>query len=85
MSSNEIKPSIRDYLSRHIGGAVVKDSDDIFAMGLVNSMFAMQLVTFIESAFRLEIGPDDLEMDNFRSIDAMTRLVEKKGGGQELR
>jgi acyl carrier protein len=59
----------------------VKDSDDIFVMGLVNSMFAMQLVEFTEKKFDIEIGPEDLSMDNFRTINAMAALVERNSGG----
>ncbi len=41
-------------------------------------MFAMQLVLFIEQAFQINIDNEDLELDNFRTINSMTRLVERK-------
>jgi len=44
----------------------------------VNSMFAMQLVQFVESTFGIAVENDDLELDNFRSIDALAALVERK-------
>jgi acyl carrier protein len=78
MSQSVIKGDVKAFLSRHVRGVDVKDGDDIFTMGLVNSMFAMQLVEFIEKRFQVEIGPDDLEMDNFRTIDAIAALVERK-------
>ena len=56
----------------------MKDDQDIFASGFVNSMFAMQLVQFIEQQFGFDIEADDLDLDNFRSIDAMTRFIERK-------
>ncbi|MDI1443047.1 phosphopantetheine-binding protein [Polyangium sp. 6x1] len=85
MSQSTIKGDVKSFLSRHVRGVDVKDSDDIFTMGLVNSMFAMQLVEFIEKRFEVEIGPDDLEMDNFRSIDAIAALVERKSSGDGAR
>ena len=82
MSQSVIKSDVKAFLSRHIRGVDVKDSDDIFTMGLVNSMFAMQLVEFVESRFNVEIGPEDLEITNFRTIDAISALVERKSSGE---
>ena len=69
---------IRAFLSRFIGNRPVQDDGDIFALGLVSSLFAMQLVLFIEKEFQLTIGNDDLDLENFRTIDAMVKLIEKK-------
>jgi methoxymalonate biosynthesis acyl carrier protein len=44
-------------------------------------MFAMQLVQFVETEFSVAVEDADLEMDNFRSIDALTALVERKTAG----
>ncbi len=81
MSQSMIKSDVKAFLSRHVRGVEVKDGDDIFTMGLVNSMFAMQLVEFVEKRFSVEIGPEDLEIDNFRSIDAISALVLRKSVG----
>lgn len=81
MSQDTVKQEIKSFLHRHIRGVEVRDADDIFVMGLVSSMFAMQLVDFTEQKFGIEIGPDDLQLDNFRSVNAISALVERKTGG----
>jgi acyl carrier protein len=65
-------------MSRSFNGAAIRDEDDVFALGFANSLFAMQLVAFVEGEFRIEIDSDDLEIDNFRSIAAISGLVERK-------
>jgi methoxymalonate biosynthesis acyl carrier protein len=70
--------AISAFLSRHIRNAEIGLSDDIFATGLVNSLFALQLVTFIESHFSLSIEDEDLVPENFNSILAMASFVERK-------
>ncbi|MEC4892948.1 MAG: acyl carrier protein [Oscillatoria sp. PMC 1051.18] len=75
---NEVKTKIKNFLSQYFGNREIKDDEDIFAAGFVNSMFAMQLVLFIEQEFQISIDNEDLEFDNFRTIAAMTRLVEAK-------
>lgn len=56
----------------------LKDEDDIFTSGYVNSLFAMQLVLFVEKTFRIKIENEDLQMDNFRTINALARLITEK-------
>ncbi|MEH1798878.1 acyl carrier protein [Nostoc sp.] len=75
---SEIQAKIREFLSRFFRNHDLQLDEDIFALGFVNSMFAMQLVLFIEQAFQINIDNEDLELDNFRTINSMTRLVERK-------
>jgi methoxymalonate biosynthesis acyl carrier protein len=74
------KQQIREFVSRFVRGHDLGDAEDIFATGFVNSMFAMQLVNFVEQTFGTTVESDDMEIDNFRSIDAITALVERKQG-----
>ncbi|MGG0815623.1 acyl carrier protein [Paenibacillus alvei] len=74
----EIKNRTRAFLSNFIKKKELQDTDDIFAIGDVNSLFAMQLVMFIEKEFGIEIENSDLNLNNFRSIQAITTFVESK-------
>jgi acyl carrier protein len=47
-------------------------------MGFVNSLFAMQLVLFVEKEFDVRVENDDLDLENFRSANAIVRFVERK-------
>jgi acyl carrier protein len=74
----ETKVKIKNFLSRHIQNQNLQDDIDIFASGFVNSLFAMQLVLFVEGEFSIQLGSEDLDLDNFRSINALANLVERK-------
>lgn len=69
---------IRAYLARFFPGYELRDEDDIFRLGFVTSMFALQLVGFLEREFAIAIENEDLELDNFRSVAALCRMVERK-------
>ncbi|GCE51348.1 acyl carrier protein [Thermosporothrix hazakensis] len=73
-----IKEKIRLFLHRHVAQAGLDDDQDIFAQGFVNSLFAMQLVLFVEKEFEISIEDDDLDIDNFRSVNAIAQLVARK-------
>jgi methoxymalonate biosynthesis acyl carrier protein len=77
MTDASVAP-LRAFMANAFQGRNIADDDDIFALGFANSLFAMQLVAFVEREFGIEIGSEDLEMDNFRSIRAISALVERK-------
>ncbi|MBW3655411.1 MAG: acyl carrier protein [Gemmatimonadetes bacterium] len=72
------KQAIRDFVARFMRERELRDDEDIFATGYVNSMFAMQLVQFVETRFEITAESDDLEIDNFRSVDAIAAFVQRK-------
>jgi acyl carrier protein len=71
---------IKAFLEPHLAGQEIGDDDDIFALGYVNSLFAMQLVAFVENEFGFTIGSEDMEFDNFRTVGGIVRLVGAKSG-----
>ena len=80
MTDEAIRQRLREFVGRFFRGHDLQDGEDIFATGYVNSMFAMQLVQFVESNFGIAVESEDLEIDNFRSIDALSAFVERKLG-----
>jgi acyl carrier protein len=72
------KTKIKEFLARFFRNHELKNDEDIFALGFVNSLLAMQLVSFVEKEFSVEIDDDDLDLDNFRSINNIDALVAKK-------
>ncbi|MBO3459437.1 acyl carrier protein [Aetokthonos hydrillicola Thurmond2011] len=74
----DIKLQIRKFLSQYFGDYNLQDDENIFSLGFVNSMFAIQLVLFIEKEFQLTVDNEDLEFENFKSINAIYNLLEKK-------
>jgi methoxymalonate biosynthesis acyl carrier protein len=75
--------SIHQGLVRHLEGRlgqVVDVDQDIFASGLVSSMFAMELVVHLEQTYDIAIAGPDLRLDNFRTIQRMADSVLRLNG-----
>jgi len=81
MSEESSKTQIRGFLGRLIRDREFGDDEDLLELGFVNSLFAMQLLLFIENSFAIRIEQQDLDLENFRSINAILRLVESKQVG----
>lgn len=75
----DVKTRIRSYFARTISTPLA-DDDDIFARGIVNSLFAMQLLAFVEGEFSIVAEREDLNIRNFSSIAALAAFVEAKLG-----
>jgi methoxymalonate biosynthesis acyl carrier protein len=54
---------------------------DLFADGVITSMFAMELVVQLEESFAVAIVGPDLKLANFRSVAAMADLVRRLRSG----
>ncbi|MFH8387806.1 acyl carrier protein [Kitasatospora sp. NPDC018058] len=73
-----IDQSVIDYLAQYSPGPVPGLDEDLFATGRVNSLFAMQLLTFLEKTFRITLTADDLDLRNFATVGKITAFVLRK-------
>jgi methoxymalonate biosynthesis acyl carrier protein len=48
---------------------------DLFESGLVSSLFALELISYLEKTYLVSIDGEDLQLDNFRTVERMTGLV----------
>jgi methoxymalonate biosynthesis acyl carrier protein len=78
MQANENAKLISSFLLRHIGKDCIGLDEDIFAAGYVNSLFALELITFVEKTFVICVEDQDLDLANFRTITAIDRFVQQK-------
>ncbi len=76
----EQKAKIREFLTRFFRNHELADDEDIFALGFVNSLLAMQLVNFVEKEFGVTVEDEDLDLENFRTVKNINALVERKSG-----
>jgi acyl carrier protein len=81
----ETKVRVKAFLARYIQNYDLQDDQDIFSLGFINSLFAMQLVLFVEKEFSVDVANEDLDIDNFRTINAIAALVECKHSQQPQR
>ncbi len=78
MDVGKAKNQLQEFVVRSLGKPDLADSDDIFEVGEATSLYSMELVLFIEEKLGIPLDDDDLERDNFSTIDAMGSLIERK-------
>ncbi len=80
MTVDNTRARIREFVMAYVKDDELEDNENMFELGYVNSLFAMQLVMFVEKEFAMSIGRDQLKLSNFHSIDSIVALV--KGQNQ---
>ena len=73
-----VKEKLKVFLSKFFNVNEIEETDNIFEKGLVTSLFAMNLVSFIEKEFDISIDNTELDLDNFKDISSIVTLIEKK-------
>ena len=69
------RDDIRRFIATRFPAVELTDSEDIFASGYVNSLFAMELVLHVEGLAGVPVPNDELDLNHFRTVDALVALV----------
>ncbi|MFB9924387.1 acyl carrier protein [Amycolatopsis halotolerans] len=78
-SVSVIQDEIAGYLEKRVKAPILPEQD-LFAAGLVSSLFAMELILHLEESYSVTIAGPDLRLENFRTVRQMTELVSRLGG-----
>ncbi len=75
----QVKETVKSFLQQRIGEDVAFGyEDDIFKLGLVNSLFALELVVFLENTFSITVENEDLDLNNFSAVNNIEQFILRK-------
>jgi len=74
---------VEEFIVREIAlgrgiDSVAHDSD-LLAGDVIDSLGIVQLISFLEGKYGIKVDDEDLDPENFRSVDSIVMLIEKKG------
>ncbi|MTD15351.1 acyl carrier protein [Nakamurella sp. YIM 132087] len=75
LATTDARDQILSFIKGRYPQVEIEPDQDIFQLGFVNSLFAMELVMFVEKTFGVTVPNDELRIDNFRTAEKMTELV----------
>jgi acyl carrier protein len=78
MDSEGIINQVHGFLGQFIGSTDIDPDQNLFSSGMVNSLFAMQLVLFVEKEFGIQVANEDLDIENFKSLNAIVGFIQNK-------
>jgi methoxymalonate biosynthesis acyl carrier protein len=78
--SREIAQLINDQLLVEVSSP----DDDLLATGVLDSLTLVQLLFDLERRFGVTIPLEELEIDDFRSVNSIARLVQARSGAKGI-
>jgi acyl carrier protein len=78
------EPPIKQYLSQHFLVDFSKDANedtDLFEQGFIDSYGYVELVSFLETQFKIRFTDEELISRELRSLSSIVAMVEKKLNG----
>lgn len=73
-----VRDSVRQFIKDSFLVDEFADDDSFMATGIIDSLGVMQLVTFLESEFKISVSDRDLVPENFDSVARVVGFVERK-------
>ena len=74
----DVKKEVREFIKKVTRKVDISDDEDIFQGGIVNSLLTVQLIMFIEKNFKVLIRNDELNLDNFRTLNKIEEYIQTK-------
>lgn len=74
----KIRTIIENNLKIFDSDVEFSDDDHIFRKGFVDSLFAVKLLAYLENEFNIKINNEDLNIENFHSVNKIISFVESK-------
>lgn len=79
-----MQAKLRQYLidTFMYGEGTIKDDQQLFETGVIDSLGFMKLLSFVEESFGVSLDMSEVTIDNFASIDTMVETIESKQAEQ---
>ncbi len=74
---NEIKKEIMSFLEQFFDVNEINEHTNFIKEGMVNSLFAMQLILFLEEKYNIEIANEDINPENFCSVYTVMQYLKR--------
>jgi methoxymalonate biosynthesis acyl carrier protein len=79
VGTEQVVPEIRGWLRENVtGGRDVPEDEPIIENGVLTSLQTVELVMFLEDRFGIMVEDEELDEENFGSVNAIAGLVANK-------
>ena len=73
--TDSINAALLDILNRDMGLGVTSPDTDLFESGILDSFALVNLLLHIEARFNMTVPLEQLNLDSFRSVGAITAFL----------
>ena len=85
MTQDDVQAKILEFVRQQFPAARkrgITETDSLLQQGVIDSMGILEIVTFLEQRFSIQLTDDEMLADHFESVRSMADLVRSKMGGE---
>ena len=73
-----MRDELRKFMERFYNISETDGDTNLYDLGYVNSLFGQQLILFLEKKFNISVEIEDMDINNFSTINNILAFVKKK-------
>lgn len=76
----EVGTTIKQFISQEFvtDGTELTEATNLLEEDIVDSLALFTLIAFIEERFQVKLDPEEVNFENFETLETITKLVESK-------
>jgi len=78
----DVKETVFRFLKEKTKSDALTEETELLKSGLVNSLFALEIVVFVEQTFGVKLKRKDITAENFSSVNRIAALVDRLREGK---
>jgi acyl carrier protein len=79
---DEIGEQIKRFILSEIASDLhithIDDDEPLIESGIVDSLGVLKILSFLDEALGLDLGSDEVKLENFRSVETIRAMVERQ-------
>ncbi|MEK3903799.1 MULTISPECIES: acyl carrier protein [unclassified Paenibacillus] len=76
--NNVLLEDVSAYIQKITNEDIQDRSANLFELGLLTSLDVLDIISYLENNFGIELSDEDVDMHHFGTIDGLVSLVERK-------
>jgi acyl carrier protein len=77
----DTKTTLKEYIVEEFasdGDIAIEDDTNLLEQDVIDSLGIFTLVSYIESKFGVSVDAEEVNLENFETLDRITKLVDSK-------
>lgn len=78
----DVMPALRQFIMEEFvrDGSPIDETTNLLEQEIIDSLGIFTLIGFIEDRFGVRVAPEEVNLENFETLDAIASLVDQKLG-----
>lgn len=81
---NELSARIKEFIISEVNPDLqltqLDDDEPLIDSGIVDSLGMLKIMSFLDEVFGVDLGSDEIKLENFKDVRTICALVEKQAG-----